>query len=213
MKISSIIFDMDGVLIDTESIHKLGTLQTLAQFGVIVTDEQYGPYRGQPDTLIMAGLVNLISEPRPSVQELLRLKDAHYAASEHLAAPIPGAVDFVLWAREHYKIALATSCSPRNCKSALQMLGLQDAFQCIVDRGAVTHPKPHPEVYLKAAAGIGSAPCDCLAIEDSLNGLAAAKAAGCIVVALTTSFPKAELRELSPEFIVDSFSEVTNLLY
>lgn len=212
MKITSIIFDMDGVLIDAESIHKLATQKAFAHFGLTITDEQYKPYRGVPDEVIMAGLPPLFPDAHLSVPELLRVKNHHYETLEHLAAPIPGAVDFVLWAKEHYKIALATSGSPRNRESSLQMLGLQDAFRCIVDRGSVTNFKPHPEVFLKAAAGLGSMPAECLVIEDSINGVTAAKAAGCHVIALTTSFPRNRLLELSPEYVVDSFEEISVLL-
>ena len=212
MKITSIIFDMDGVLIDAESIHKLATQEAFAHFGLTVTDEQYKPYRGVPDEVIMVGLSRQFPAAELSVPELLRVKNHHYEAKEHLAGAIPGAVDFVLWAKKHYKIALATSGSPRNRESSLRMLGLQDAFQCIVDRGSVTHPKPHPEVFLKAAAGLGSAPEECLVIEDSVNGVKAAKAAGCRVVALTTSFPRAHLVEFGPDHVVDSFAEIPALL-
>jgi HAD superfamily hydrolase (TIGR01509 family) len=212
MKITSIIFDMDGVLIDAESIHKRATQKAFADFGITVTDAQYKPYRGVPDEVIMVGLSRLFPTAELSVPELLRVKNYHYEALEHLAGPIPGAVDFVLWARQQYKVALATSGSPRNRKSSLRMLGLQDAFQCIVDRGSVTNFKPHPEVFLKAAAGLGSAPVECMVIEDSVNGVTAAKAAGCRVIALTTSFPRARLLELGPEHVVDSFAEIPALL-
>jgi beta-phosphoglucomutase-like phosphatase (HAD superfamily) len=112
--ISSIIFDMDGVLIDTESIHKLATQKAFAQFGLTITDEQYAPYRGTPDEFIMAGLSRLFPDARLAVVELLQGKNSHYEALEHEAAPIPGAVEFVLWAKAHYRIALATSGTPRN---------------------------------------------------------------------------------------------------
>lgn len=212
MKITSIIFDMDGVLIDTESIHKLGTQKAFAHFGLSVTDEQYKPYRGTPDQEIMTGLARLFPSAQLSVAELLRIKNTYYEAHEHEAASIPGAVDFVIWAKEHYRIALATSGSPRNREAATRMLGLQNAFQCIVDRGCVSHPKPDPEVFLKAAAGLGSASSECLVIEDSVNGVIAAKSAGCPVVAITTSFSRAQLLELGPDYVVDSFAEMPAIL-
>lgn len=212
MKIASIIFDMDGVLLDAESIHKLATQAAFAHFGVTVSDEQYKPYRGAPDKEIMLGLSCLFPAAGLSVPELLRIKDHHYAAQEHLAGAIPGAVEFVLWAKKHYKIALATGSSPRNCASSLRMLGLEDAFQCVIDRGCVAHAKPHPEVFLKAAAGLGSAPAECLIIEDSMNGVKAARAAGCPVVAITTSYSRAQLIELGPDHVVDSFVEIRALL-
>jgi len=213
MKITSIIFDMDGVLIDSESIHKMAIQKAFADFGQHLTDEQYAPSRGRPDAEIMAGLAPLFPDaPQLTVAKLLRRKNHHYEAWEHLAAPIPGAVEFVLWAKQHYKIALATSGSARNRQSAMQMLGLQESFACIVDRSGVTHPKPDPEVFLKAAAGLASPPAECLVIEDSLNGVRAAKAAGCVVIAITTSFPRAELLALAPDSVVDSFAQLSALL-
>jgi HAD superfamily hydrolase (TIGR01509 family) len=211
MKITSIIFDMDGVLIDSEAIHKLATQKAFEYFGLTVTEEQY-PSRGTPDEVVMVWLSRLFPDAQLSIAELLRLKNAHYEALEHLAAPVPGAVEFVLWAKERYKIGLATMATPRNCQSTVQMLGLQGTFQCIVDRGCVTHPKPAPEAYLIAAAGLGSAPAECLVIEDSVSGVTAAVAAGCKVVALTTSFPRARLIELGADSVVDSYAEISALL-
>ncbi len=210
--ISSIIFDMDGVLIDTESIHKLATQKAFAEFGLTITHEHYAPYRGAPDEFIMAGLSRLFPSARLTVADLLLRKNHHYEALEHEAAPIPGAVDFVLWAKSHYRIALATSGTPRNREAAMRMLGLQHAFECIVDRGSVTHPKPHPEVFQKAADGLHTPPSECLVIEDSINGVTAAKAAACVVVAITTSFSREQLSELNPDYIVNSFAEIRSLL-
>ena len=209
--ISCIIFDMDGVLIDSEAIHKLATQKAFEHFGLRVTEEQY-PSRGTPDEVVMVWLSRLFPDAQLSVGELLRLKNMHYEALEHMAVPVPGAVEFVRWAKGRYRIALATMATPRNCQSTMLLLGLEDAFQCVVDRSCVTHPKPAPEAFLMAAAGLGSAPAECLVIEDSVSGVTAAKAAGCTVIALTTSFPRARLLELGADSVVDSFAEISALL-
>ncbi len=203
---------MDGVLIDSESIHKFAIVKAFLESGAALTDEQYAPYRGSPDETIMRELSLHFPSSRLEVATLLRRKNYHFEAHEHRAKAIPGAVEFVRWAKERYRIALATSGTPRNVRAALQLLGLEDAFACVMDRAAVTHPKPHPEVFLKAAMGLNCAPDECFVIEDSLNGVLAAKAAGCKVIAITTSFKRAQLIEVKADYVLDSFEEIRALL-
>jgi beta-phosphoglucomutase len=85
---------------------------------------------------------------------------------EHLAVPIEGAVEFVNWAKTQFRIALATSATPRNRQAALRILGLSDKFDFVVDNSGFSHPKPNPEVFEKAVHGLEAHPSDCLVIED-----------------------------------------------
>lgn len=144
--------------------------------------------------------------------ELSRLKREAYESIEHEQQEVPGAVDFVVWAKSHYRIAIATSATPRNRNVALQKLGIGDHFDAIVDHGRRPRPKPDPEVFLTAMQELGVKAGDCWIIEDSLNGIAAAKAAGCLAVGITTTFDASKLSAAGADVIVDSFAELRRLL-
>jgi beta-phosphoglucomutase len=107
---------------------------------------------------------------------------------------------------------VATSATPRNRGASLESLGIGDQFHVIVDHGRSPRPKPDPEVFLMAIRDLGVDAGDCWVIEDSLNGIAAAKAAGCVAVAITTTFDAARLLAAGTDVVVDSFAELRRLL-
>lgn len=140
------------------------------------------------------------------------MKHQEFEAVEHLAAPINGAQEFVNWAKTKFRIALATSATRRNREAALRLLGLTDAFDFIVDASRFSRPKPDPEVFQIALRGLKSDPHSCVIIEDSLAGVLAGKAAGCRVVAITTSFPEELLRGQGADQVVHNYQELRGLL-
>ena len=123
-----------------------------------------------------------------------------------------GAKEFVNWAKSKFRIALATSATPRNRQAALLLLGLSDSFDFVVDASGFSHPKPDPEIFENALRGLRADSTECLVIEDSLHGVAAGKAAGCHVAAITTSFAEALLRSNGADYVVHSFQELRRLL-
>jgi HAD superfamily hydrolase (TIGR01509 family) len=209
---TAIIFDMDGVLIDSEPAHKLAKQRAFARFGITVPEGVYEEYKGRPDETMIKGVVASISEANIDAQELLRLKHLEFEAVEHLAVPIEGAKEFVNWAKSRFRIALATSATPRNRQAALHLLGLSDSFDFVVDASGFSHPKPDPEIFENALRGLGADTTECLVIEDSLNGVVAGKAAGCHVIAITTSFAEVLLLRKGADYVVHSFEEVRRLL-
>ena len=212
MNITAVIFDMDGVLIDSEPAHKLAKERAFARFGITLSEEVYERYKGRPDETVMNELVPSIPELNVDAQELLRLKHQEFEAVEHLILPIAGAKEFVNWAKTKFRIALATSATPRNRQAALLLLGLTDSFDYIVDASGFSRPKPDPEIFQIALRGLKADPSECLVIEDSLNGVVAAKGAGCHVAAITTSFPEALLVSNGADYIVHNFQELQGLL-
>jgi beta-phosphoglucomutase len=212
MRLSSIIFDMDGVLVDSEPAHKLAKQRTFARFGISLPDEVYEKYKGQPDDTFMNEVVRSLSDKNLDPEEMLRIKHHEFEAIEHTVMPVSGAKEFVLWARTKYRIALATSATPRNRRAALSLLGLENSFDFIVDASGFSKPKPDPEIFEKAILGLGTSAEQCLVIEDSLNGILAAKAAGCIAAAIPTSFTKQELVRSGADFVVDNFEQLRALI-
>jgi HAD superfamily hydrolase (TIGR01509 family) len=212
VNITAIIFDMDGVLIDSEPVHKLAKERAFARFGITVPEGVYEEYKGRPDETMIKRVVASISEANIDAQELLRLKHLEFEAVEHLAVPIQGAKEFVNWAKGRFRIALATSATPRNRQAALHLLGLSDSFDFVVDASGFSHPKPDPEIFENALRGLRADTTECLVIEDSLNGVVAGKAAGCHVIAITTSFAEVLLLRKGADYVVHSFQELRRLL-
>lgn len=212
MPLNAIIFDMDGVLIDSEPAHKLAKERTFARFGVTLPESVYEQYKGRPDHTMMNEVVPAIPQVNVGVKEFLFLKHQEFEAVEHLAVPIEGAKEFVTWAKTKFRIALATSATRRNREAALRLLGLSDSFQFVVDASGFSRPKPDPEIFQIAMRGLNSAPTECLVIEDSLAGVIAGKAAGCEVIAITTSFPEAALLSKGADQVVHDFKELRGLL-
>ena len=208
----AIIFDMDGVLIDSEPAHKLAKERAFARFGVTLPEAVYEQYKGSTDETVMNEIVPTIPGLSVDAGEMLRLKHQEFEALEHMALPIDGAREFVIWAKTKFRIALATSATPRNRQAALSVLGLSDSFDYIVDASGFSHPKPDPEVFLVALRGLQADPAQCIVIEDSLNGVVAGKAAGCRVVAITTSFAEGLLRSKGADQVVHNFQELRGLL-
>jgi beta-phosphoglucomutase len=212
MNFTAIIFDMDGVLIDSEPAHKLAKERAFARFGITLPEAIYDHYKGSTDETVMNELVPTIPGLNVDAQEMLRLKHQEFEAVEHTALPIDGAKEFVNWAKAKFRIALATSATPRNRQAALRLLGLSDSFDYVVDASGFSRPKPDPEIFQIALRGLKADPAECIVIEDSLNGVLAGKAAGCRVVAITTTFSEALLRKSGADQVVHNFQELRRWL-
>ena len=208
---SALIFDMDGVLVDSEPLHKRAKEEAFLQFGIVLPESVYDSYKGRPDETMLPEILAR-NGGMERLAELSRLKRAAYESIEHEQQEVPGAVDFVIWAKSRYRVALATSATTRNRTVTLERLGIGDHFEVIVDHGQRPRPKPDPEVFQMAMQGLGVNPGDCWIIEDSLNGIAAAKAAGCVAVGITTTFDASKLSAAGADVIVDSFAELRRLL-
>ena len=209
---TALIFDMDGVLIDSEPAHKLAKERAFARFGITLPEAVYDLYKGRPDETMMSEVVPTLPKLSVNVQEMLRLKHLEFETVKHLAQPIQGAKEFVTWARTKFRLALATSATPRNRQVALAFLGLSDSFDFVVDTSGFTHQKPNPEIFHTALRGLNARSAECLVVEDSLAGVTAGKAAGCCVAALTTSFAEQPLRETGADYIVHNFGQLRQML-
>jgi HAD superfamily hydrolase (TIGR01509 family) len=154
----------------------------------------------------------LVGRSVDDIAELLHRKHQHFEKIEHELQPIPGAVEFVKWAATSYRLALATSATPRNRAAALQTLGIADCFESLVDTARFARPKPDPEIFQVAMQDLKLNPADCWIIEDSLPGVRAGKAAGCTTVGITTTFDAASLSAAGADLIVKSFRELRNVI-
>ena len=208
---SALIFDMDGVLVDSEPLHNRAKELAFRQLGIELSEAVYDSYKGRPDETMLPEILREHGGME-RLAELSRLKREFYESIEHEQQEVPGAVEFVGWAKSRYRIALATSATPRNREAALEGLDIGDAFEVIVDQGWRPRPKPEPEVFLMAMRELGVGPGECWIIEDSLNGIVAAKAAGSVAVGITTTFGAERLSAAGADVVVESFAELQSVL-
>lgn len=204
----AIIFDMDGVLIDSEPLHEQAKRVVFERYAIDVPDAFFDEVKGKTDQdvfdLVMA------RHGREGLDLETLIADKHAAYEELLSSlrMVPGALAFVQVARERYRIALTTSATQRNQQLAFEQFGLHDDFEIVVTAADVTRPKPAPDPYRITAERLGLPPAACLVIEDAVNGVLSARAAGCDVAALTTSFAADPLREAGATVVVGGYNEL-----
>jgi HAD superfamily hydrolase (TIGR01509 family) len=199
---------MDGVLIDSGAHHRDAWVAMCAECGVTPPPEFWRLTIGRPAEEAVALLV-----PHAAPAERRRLAEAKRAHYVRLArrglVPIAGAPEFVeRLAAAGVARAIATSASRADMDRLLGALGLRHLFEVAVAAEDVRLGKPHPEVYLTAAAGLGVPPAACVVFEDAVVGVRAARAAGMRVIGVTTAHTAAELVEAGAEGAVASFAGV-----
>ena len=189
-----VIFDMDGVLIDSSSFHRESWRLAGPEFGFEMTDAAFLATFGMPNRAVLAHVYGH-ELPADQVDVISDRKESLYRdLAEHDLRALPGAVDLVrALGAAGWGVALGSSTPMVNILFVLKIIGLEGAFEAIVSSGEVTIGKPHPEVFLKAAAGLGLEPGRCAVVEDAVVGVAAAKAAGMACLAVTTTHPAASL--------------------
>lgn len=187
----ALIFDLDGIILDSEPLQQEAYIRTFSSFDVTLAVDDLVPWMGYREAEILNGLVSKhgleVDEAR-----LKKLRTAEYVAL--LAAgvsPMDSALDAVALAREEgITCAIATSSSRVEASIALEGLGILGHFAVMVTGDDIRHPKPQPDVYLRAAELLGVSPTRCAAIEDTGVGVEAAAAAGMLVIAVPHSLTR-----------------------
>jgi len=203
------IFDMDGVVIDSNPYHKMAWESFLDGQGYEYDDQTFDQMlsgRTGPTSLkLLFGddlsetlLEQYLEEVDGNYQGILRTKEK--------ATPIAGVHEFISRIRnEGHRLALATSAPPLNIEMGLEKLDMQETFEIIIGKVDVHHGKPHPEVYQKAVAKLGLPKENCIVFEDSSAGIQAALAAGLPVVGIASGHSREELLEEGVSMAVDDF--------
>jgi len=202
------IFDMDGVLIDSNPFHKIALQQFCKQHGHDLNDEQlrekiYG--RTNKDWLR-----NLFGDLDKKL--LLQYADEKEALFRELykkdVRALEGLIPFLAKLKEQeIPRAIATSAPRPNVDFTFEYTEIGQFFTTVLDESFVSKGKPDPEIYLKSAQALGFDPAQCIVFEDSLSGIEAGKAAGCKVVGVTTTHTPEEMTKT--DFIIDNFIGLT----
>ncbi len=200
------IFDMDGVIVDSNPTHKVALNQFCQEHGYNLSEEDlrekiYG--RTNRDWLL--NLFGKLDEE--TIRQYADEKEALFRKLYTDIRPLKGLIDFLdKMDKAGIPRAIATSAPRANVDFTLEKTGTGKYFETILDDSFVTEGKPNPQIYLKSAAALGLLPGDCIVFEDSLSGVKAGKRAGCKVIGVTTTHSKAELAET--DLTIDNFEGV-----
>jgi len=218
----AIIFDFDGVLVNSEPlILKLTQEMAVKEGWTISEEEYYREYLALDDRGIVERLYRSHGRPVDHARrdEMVNWKArAYWELIRDGLPPLPGAVEFVRRLAAEYPLAIASGSLRVEIEHLLERMGLRQAFQVLVTADEVERSKPEPEVFLKALAGLRQLPpfeldgapslrpTECLVIEDAPAGVRAAHAAGIKCLALAHSRPSDELRHA--DWVYGSFGDI-----
>ncbi|MBA3664384.1 MAG: hexitol phosphatase HxpB [Bacteroidetes bacterium] len=203
--VKALIFDMDGVLIDSEPLWRKAMIIGFNRVGMRFTEEDCRKTTGMRFREVVDIWLNYYKienvDPIRLEKDVL---DILIGLIETEGAAMPGALEVFHFAKKQkLKVGLATSSANRLVIAVLAKLGLQDSFDAVVSAELMVYGKPHPEVFLVCAHQLGVQPQECTVIEDSVNGVIAAKAAQMKVFAI----PDGEHRYLKAFGAADYFCE------
>lgn len=197
MKPEAILFDVDGVLVDSEAfVAEAAVLMFAELYGAVVRPEEFAPFIGTGEAAYLRGVAGLHGIELDIERAKARTYALYFDVIRGRLKPVRGAVELVRsLGASGLKSAIATSSDRAKLEANLREIGLApEDFDAVVTGLDVERKKPYPDIYLEAARRIGTAPRVCLVIEDAPEGLRAGRAAGCACVGLSTSFP-AEILE------------------
>jgi HAD superfamily hydrolase (TIGR01509 family) len=208
--IEAVVFDLDGLLLDSEQVWDAAREELAKERGGRWHDQAQRDMMGMSSpewSRYMHDVIGLPEPPEEINAEVVRRLESHYR--EHLPV-IPGARQAVERLAEKWPLGLASSSNRELIDLALDLMGIAGRFQATVSSEEVARGKPAPDVYLEAARRLHIDPTTAVAIEDSQNGIRAAKAAGMGVVAIPNEhFPPAEEALAQADVVLDSLAELT----
>ncbi len=208
---AAVIFDMDGVIVDSEPRHERAFLEVFDELGYGESHGIHFPdYYGRSDRALWVDFIARHRPPQP-LEALVRLKEDRLLSLLDRDQPLfPGMSELVESLARGTRLAVASGSSHTVIRAVLGMRNLHRHFPVVVSSQDVAKGKPEPDIFLLAASRLGVDPADCVVIEDSAAGVTAARAAGMRVIAITNSLPADQLRHATA--IVDDYASLARLL-
>jgi HAD superfamily hydrolase (TIGR01509 family) len=205
-----VVFDLDGVLIDSEQLWDEVREQLARERGGRWSEQAQADMMGMSSTewsRYMHDVIGLAESPEEINAEVVRRLLARYRESLPL---LPGAVEAVERLAERWPLGLASSSNREVIDAVLELAGIAGYFRATVSSEEVEHGKPAPDVYLEAARRLGVDPSSCAAIEDSRNGIRSAHAAGMRVIAIPNPhYPPSDDTLALADVVLQSLDELT----
>jgi HAD superfamily hydrolase (TIGR01509 family) len=208
--IAAVVFDMDGVIVDSEQVWDEVRENYVREVGGTYTDSATRDMMGMSSvewSRYMADRLGVPGAPEEINEAIVERMLERYGQAPPL---IPGAVEAVRRCAERWPLAVASSSNPELIEVVLDVAGLHDVIPVVVSSQEVARGKPAPDVYLEAARRLGVDPQLCAAVEDSHNGIRSAKAAGMRVVAIPNPhFPPDKTALAQADVVLRSIDELT----
>ena len=207
----AIIFDMDGVIVDSEPLHERAFRDVFGELGRADTHGiDFAAYCGKSDLVLWQDFVAR-HRPTQSLAELVARKDDRFTALILEHEPIfAGLPDLLAKLAPRYLLGLASGSGHPTIRAVLGMKGLQRFFSVVVSADDVPNGKPAPDIFLRAAELLAVPPSACCVVEDSVAGVEAALAAGMEVIGITNTFPAGQLSRAT--HVVGAYREIERLL-
>jgi HAD superfamily hydrolase (TIGR01509 family) len=206
---NAVVFDCDGLLVDTEPCWTIAEVEVFARRGLKFGLEQKTVLLGKSILVLGAAIAELIGEPGNHVEIWEEVRELAIDAISSQAKDMPGALNIVEMVSAVVPVAVASN-SPRDIMEiALKRGGFENMFQVTVAGDEVTRPKPAPDLYLKTCELLGVIPDTVLAFEDSMTGVRAAESAGLWVVGV----PTLANSKFSANLVVDSLADLELLVW
>jgi beta-phosphoglucomutase len=195
--IKGVLFDMDGVLVDSEAFICKAATEMFHEQGIIVKAADFQPFVGMGENRYIGGVGEKYNLQLDLAEAKARTYEIYETITDGHLDPLPGALEFVTLCREKgLRLALVTSADRIKMVVNLKAIGLSEgSFHSTINGLEVEKKKPFPDIYLKASSNLNLKPEECLVVEDAISGIKAAKAAGCKCLAVTTSFDREALHE------------------
>lgn len=207
---AAVIFDMDGVLIDTEPLNDQHMVAYLKKYGIEVTHDYFQDFRGTTAQHLWTHLIKKYNLKTP-IDELIadvRKSYINYLSSLNTLKPITGIPRLLKTImNEKIPMAVASSAYKKRLHMLLDSCKLTSFFPIIVSGDDIHHSKPHPEIYLKTANLLQISPNLCIVFEDATNGVIAGKTAGMKVVGFKSKHSKQDLSKA--DIVVSNFEDIT----
>jgi len=210
-KLLGVIFDMDGVLCDSEQFICAAAQRMFAErHSRTVCDDDFLPFVGAGEDRYLGGVAQKYGIRLDLAPDKARTYEIYLELIKGRLDPLPGVRQFIAACRrEKAKLAVATSADRVKLEGNLIEIGLPpETFDVCITGSEVEHKKPHPQIFLSAVERMSLPAERCLVVEDAPNGVIAGKSAGCGVLGLTTSFGAAELRAAGADWTAKDLSDV-----
>lgn len=193
-RVRGVLWDMDGTLVDSGALHFDAWRAIMEELGRTITRADFDATFGQRNDAILRRWFDP-SIPVAQIERIGEAKEAYYRdlVRERGIAPLPGAQRCL--ERLHadgWRQAIASSGPRANAETIIVVVGWEGVFDAVVSAEDVTHGKPHPEVFLAAAAKLGVEPASCVVVEDAPPGLEAGRRAGMATLGVLSTHPTLE---------------------
>ena len=213
MRYNTILFDMDGVLIDSEQVIITCCLEILKEYNVVAKREDFNDFYGMGEDMFIGGVAK-----KHGAEYLIEMKDKTYDLYGKRVKEILGKEREILkmleiLKKKGFKLAVASSADRGKVNVNLDCIGAYDGlFDAVITGSDIVNKKPDPEIYIKAYKAVGADPKSCVIVEDAPSGLLAAKAADITSIGVTSNFSKERLEEINPDYIVSKTPDIIELL-